>query len=81
MIEYDAKGIRVYEGGFEEDMIKGFVREREGSEYGIDGKSILYVGGWKNGLREGYGSEFRGLNPVYIGEWKNGMRDGMGEEY
>ena len=80
MIEYDVNGMRVYEGGFEGDMMQGFVREGNGTEYGIDGKSALYVGGWKNGLREGYGSEFKGLNPVYIGEWKNGMRDGIGKE-
>ena len=80
MIEYDDNGMRVYEGRFEGDMMKGFVREGEGKEYGIDGKSALYVGGWKNGLRDGYGSEFKGLNPVYIGEWKNGMKHGSGEE-
>ena len=80
MIEYDDNGMRVYEGRFEGDMMKGFVREGEGKEYGIDGKSALYVGGWKNGLRDGYGSEFKGLNPVYIGEWKNGLRHGKGKE-
>ena len=80
MIEYDENGMRVYVGGFVGDMKNGFVREGEGKEFGIDGKSALYVGEWKNGLREGYGSEFKGLNPVYIGEWKNGLRDGEGEE-
>ena len=80
MIEYDVNGMRVYEGGFEGDMMKGFVREGEGKEYGNDGKSALYVGGWKNGLREGYGSEFKDCFPVYIGEWKNGRRDGTGKE-
>ena len=80
MIEYDVNGMRVYEGGFEGDMMKGFVREGEGKEYGIDGKSALYVGGWKNGKREGYGSEFKDCFPVYIGEWKNGLRDGDGKE-
>ena len=80
MIEYDMNGMRVYEGEFEGDMMKGFVREGEGTEYGIDGKSALYVGGWKNGKREGYGSEFKGYSPVYIGEWKNGLRDGAGKE-
>ena len=80
MIEYDVNGMRVYEGGFEGDMMKGFVREGEGCEFGIDGESALYYGGWKNGLRDGYGSEFKGLNPVYIGEWKNGMKHGSGEE-
>ena len=80
MIEYDDNGMRVYEGGFEGDMMKGFVREGKGKEYGNDGKSALYVGGWKNGKRDGYGSEFKGRNPVYIGEWKNGMRHGAGKE-
>ena len=80
MIEYDDNGMRVYEGGFEGDMMKGFVREGEGKEYGDDGKSALYVGGWKNGKREGYGSEFKDCFPVYIGEWKNGLRDGAGKE-
>ncbi|KNB43313.1 hypothetical protein JH06_5569 [Blastocystis sp. subtype 4] len=80
MIEYDVNGMRVYEGGFEGDMMKGFVREGEGKEYGNDGKSALYVGGWKNGLREGYGSEFKGYSALYVGEWKNGMRDGKGKE-
>ena len=32
MIEYDVNGMRVYEGGFEGDMMKGFVREGEGTE-------------------------------------------------
>ena len=80
MIEYDVNGKRVYEGEFEGDMIKGFVREGKGKEYGDGGKSALYVGGWKNGLREGYGSEFKGHSAVYIGEWKNGMRHGKGKE-
>ena len=68
MIEYDVNGMRVYEGGFEGDMMKGFVREGKGKEYGIDGKSALYVGGWKNGKRNGYGSEFKGHSAAYIGE-------------
>ena len=80
MIEYDDNGMRVYEGGLEGDMMKGFIREGEGSEYGIDGEDALYYGGWKNGKRDGYGSEFKEMNPVYIGEWKNGLRDGAGEE-
>ena len=80
MIEYDDNGMRVYEGGFEGDMMKGFVREGRGKEFGIDGKRVLYVGEWKNGLRDGYGSEIKGYCPVYIGEWKNGLRHGTGRE-
>ena len=77
MIEYDVNGTRIYEGGFEGYVVKGFVREGKGKEFEIDGKSALYVGRWKNGLRDGYGSEFKDCFPVYIGEWKNGMRDGI----
>ena len=89
MTEYDENGMKVYEGEFEREIVKGefereivkgFVREGKGKEYGSDGKSILYNGGWKNGLREGYGSEFKGYFAVYIGEWKNGLRDGDGRE-
>ena len=32
MIEYDVNGMRVYEGGFKGVMMKGFVREGEGTE-------------------------------------------------
>ena len=81
MIEYDDNGRRVYEGEYEGDMKRGFFREREGTEYDSDGKRPLYFGDWKNGVREGYGSEFRGYYAVYIGEWKNGMRYGIGKEY
>ena len=80
MIEYDKNGVMVYKGGFAGDIIKGIVREGEGTEFGSDGKSVLYVGGWRNGKREGYGSEFKGSNPVFIGEWKNGLRYGEGKE-
>ena len=80
MIEYDVNGTRIYEGGFEGYVVKGFVREGKGKEFEIDGKSALYVGRWKNGLRDGYGSEFKDCFPVYIGEWKNGLRDGAGKE-
>ncbi|KNB41447.1 hypothetical protein JH06_5418 [Blastocystis sp. subtype 4] len=61
-------------------MMKGFVREGRGKEFGIDGKRVLYVGEWKKGLRDGYGSEIKGYCPVYIGEWKNGLRHGTGRE-
>ena len=81
MIEYDDNGKRVYEGGWKISSTAEFVREGKGTEYKNDGKRALYIGDWKNGLREGYGSEYKGCYVVYIGEWKNGLRDGMGEEY
>ena len=80
MIEYKC-GVRVYQGGCEGSIENGFYREGKGTEYENDGERAVYYGEWKNGKREGQGSEFKQLNPVYIGEWKNGLRDGIGEEY
>jgi len=86
MIEYDKKGMRVYEGGFERDMMKGFVRRGKGTEYRSDGKSVLYVGHWRNGHRHGYGEELNEKGEVIRrGRWKDGeygvrLRSGMNWE-
>ena len=81
MIEYDGRGKRVYEGGYVFDEEKGLMREGEGSEYGSDGESAIYVGSFARGERNGEGTLFGGIHPVYIGLWKNGLRNGKGEEY
>ena len=74
MIEYDDNGMRVYEGGFEGDMMKGFVREGRGKEFGIDGKRVLYVGEWKNGKRHGTGRELNENGTVLRkGRWIEGV--------
>ena len=76
MIEYALNGMRVYEGGFVGDMKNGFVREGKGTEFGIDGKSALYVGEWKNGLRDGYGEELNENGEVIRrGRWIEGEYD------
>ena len=80
MTELDENGKRVYEGGFRGDVENGFVRERKGKEFVNGGKTVVYLGEWKNGKREGVGTEFKGMKTVYIGEWKNGKRDGKGKE-
>ena len=80
MIEYDENGMRVYEGGFGGDMVKGFVRDKEGTEYESDG-TALYVGHYVDGERSGYGTEYKGCYAWYIGNWKNGKRSGKGKEY
>ena len=77
MIEYDDNGMRVYEGGFEGDMMKGFVREGEGKEYGIEGERVLYVGRWKNGMRDGKGEELNINGEVMrSGIWIKGVYEG-----
>ena len=76
MIEYGMTGMRVYEGGFVGDMKNGFVREGKGKEFGDDGKSALYVGEWKNGLRDGEGSELDdGREMIRRGRWIEGEHD------
>ena len=80
MIEYGSNGKRIYKGGFVGDMKSGFKRNGEGKEFDVDGETALYSGDWKNGKRDGMGTEMKGLKSVYTGEWKNGMRNGKGKE-
>ena len=80
MIEYNENGMRVYEGGFGGDMMKGYKRDKEGTEYESDG-TALYVGHYVDGERSGYGTEYKGCYALYIGNWKNGKRSGKGKEY
>lgn len=80
MIEYDENAMRVYEGGFGGDMMKGYKRDKEGTEYDSDG-TALYVGHYVDGERSGYGTEYKGCYAWYIGNWKNGKRSGKGKEY
>ena len=80
MIEYGSNGKRIYKGGFVGDMSSGFKRNGDGKEFDVDGETALYSGDWKNGERNGMGTEMKGLKSVYTGEWKNGMRNGKGKE-
>ena len=70
MIEYAENERRVYEGGFKGDMENGFVREGKGKEFVNDGREAVYYGEWKNGKRDGQGTEYKRFNPVYRGGWK-----------
>ncbi|KAK8798895.1 hypothetical protein WA588_005456 [Blastocystis sp. NMH] len=80
MIEYGNNGKRIYKGEFAGNVKSGFKRNGEGKEFDVDGETALYSGDWKNGERNGMGTEMNGYKPVYTGEWKNGMRNGKGEE-
>ena len=80
MTELDSDGKRIYEGAFKGSVENGFVREGKGREYAKGRKMVEYLGEWKNGKRNGIGTEYRGLIALYIGEWKNGMRNGKGKE-
>ena len=80
MTELDRNEKKVYEGGFKGDMENGFVREGKGKEFVNDGREAVYYGEWKNGKRDGQGTELKRFKPVYIGEWKDGKRNGNGRE-
>ena len=80
MIEFGENGKREYEGEFKGDMESGFVREGKGKEFANGSRMAIYSGDWKNGKREGMGTEYKGFKSVYTGEWKDGLRDGKGEE-
>ena len=80
MTEYDSNGRKQYTGGFQGSIQTGFVREGKGKEFISSHGLAVYSGGWKEGKRDGFGTEFNGLKPVYIGEWKSGARHGKGKE-
>lgn len=79
MTEYDKKDHRIYEGGYTGDTKSGFVRDGKGREFDLE-QHITYSGEWKNGKREGLGTEYQGIYPLYSGEWRDGKRHGKGKE-
>ena len=80
MTEFDENEMRAYEGGFKGSIENGFVREGIGKEFVNGSRVAVYSGDWKNGKRDGLGTEYKGYKPVYRGGWKKGKRDGEGKE-
>ena len=80
MTELDEDEKRVYEGGFKGDVENGFVREGKGKEFVNGGREAVYSGEWKNGKRDGQGTEYKRFNPVYYGGWEDGKKNGKGKE-
>ena len=73
----DATSRMVYQGGLEmsvEGALAIPVRNGRGKEY--DGnEGLLYDGEWKNGVRNGEGTEYTD-DAAWSGVWKNGKKDG-----
>ena len=80
MTEFDKNEMRAYEGGFKVSIENGFVREGIGKEFVNGSRVAVYSGDWKNGKRDGLGTEYKGYKPVYRGGWKKGKRDGEGKK-
>ena len=70
MTEFDKNEMRAYEGGFKVSIENGFVREGIGKEFVNGSRVAVYSGDWKNGKRDGLGTEYKGYKPVYRGGWK-----------
>ena len=78
MTEFDENGNKVYEGEYDERIENGLKRKGKGKEYEKDGKTLVYVGDWSNGKRNGYGVLYKNSEVVYKGEWENGIPFGEG---
>ena len=80
MIEFDENGNKVYEGEYDERIENELKRKGKGKEYEKDGKTLVYVGDWSNGQRNGYGVLYKNSEVVYKGEWENGERKVVKQE-
>ena len=74
MCEYDENGRKRYEGGYGGSVESGIVREGVGKEYD-EKEAAIYVGGWHEGKRNGYGTEYENGVGKYNGMWKDGKMD------
>ena len=80
MTEFDENGNKVYEGEYDERIENGLKRKGKGKEYEKDGKTLVYVGDWSNGKRNGYGVLYKNSEVVYKGEWENGEKKKVKKE-
>lgn len=67
----------IYEGEFKEGRMEGKGRQSKLRE---DNKEVyeVYIGLFKNDLREGEGKSIKMCGYLYNGEWKGGLAHGSG---
>ena len=73
MTEY-RDGKKRYEGEFADSFELNYQREGVGEEYDNDGEALIYVGGLKNGKRNGQGKMYKNTRLEYDGEWIMGLK-------
>ena len=73
MTEYK-NGKKRYEGEFVNSFDLNYQREGVGEEYDNDGEALIYVGGIKNGKRNGQGKMYKNTRLEYDGEWIMGQK-------
>ena len=73
MTEYK-DGKKCYSGGYIPSLKLNYPRQGKGEEYDTDGETLLYMGNFVKGKRDGHGKLFKHSMAVYDGEWKKGMK-------
>ena len=74
MTEYK-DGKKCYSGGYIPSLKLNYPRQGKGEEYDTDGETLLYMGNFVKGKRDGHGKLFKHSMAVYDGEWKKGMKE------
>ena len=68
MIEYNESGRVIYRGGYMESNKYRYIRNGFGKLYNNKGNSI-YVGEWKNGMKQGKGMMILNGHGLFSGKW------------
>ena len=74
LTEYDENGSRRYEGGYSGNMKRGLKREGKGTEYGKDGETVVCIGEWSKGKRNGDFVIYKNHKVVSREHWENGRK-------
>ena len=72
---HSGSGYRRYEGLLKDGLPHG---RGPYAEYAQDGRTMLYWGSWKEGLKHGNGREYLQNGDIYNGRWTDGQKDGPG---
>ena len=78
MKEYNANNRVIYEGEFQNHLLKDYPRSGQGEEYSSNG-NLIYHGNWRDNKRNGFGDSYNNGYLYYSGYWKNGVVNGHGE--
>ena len=68
MIEYK-NGQKCYSGGFVNDLDADYARNGEGEEYDKNGKTVVFKGNYRNGVRHGQGMVYSNNAVKYKRNW------------
>ena len=67
-------GVKFYEGEFIDSFYLDYIRNGQGKEFGVNGKTMIYRGNFVNGKRHGRGAVYKNKKIAYDGEWIHGRK-------